>query len=303
MTGFDYADQRFYASTYGRFNTPDRKKGNGANPGSLNRYAYVAGDPINKNDPRGLCAVMIAGSAMAPGSNAGWTAEATLLQADTAYPNQGQTYLQSYASAAQQASGANASTATALAAIQYALSSNSGLVDIIAYSAGAAAFTAAYGELSAAQQARIGLVVYISPGTATQLANVQGTTSVIQGSGLYDNLATGLGTQIPQGVPIYDTSCSHKSLGCFFGSGFSQLAAIQSNGSCNSRQTFTLSQAVAAQQAAAAAVQQQQAASWWQNASNYMPGLASAFLDWVDSIPVGGDSEEVDEEIYFDLVF
>jgi RHS repeat-associated protein len=59
-TGFDYADQRFYASTYGRFNTPDpyMAAAKGANdpktPGSWNRYAYVQGDPINANDPRGL---------------------------------------------------------------------------------------------------------------------------------------------------------------------------------------------------------------------------------------------------------
>ena len=59
-TGFDYADQRYYASTYGRFNTPDpyMASAKGANdpttPGSWNRYAYVQGDPVNANDPRGL---------------------------------------------------------------------------------------------------------------------------------------------------------------------------------------------------------------------------------------------------------
>ena len=59
-TGLGYADQRFYASTYGRFNTPDpyQASGRGTNnpgdPGSWNRYAYVEGDPINNYDPRGL---------------------------------------------------------------------------------------------------------------------------------------------------------------------------------------------------------------------------------------------------------
>jgi RHS repeat-associated protein len=33
FTGLDYADQRFYASTYGRFNTPDRLGGKLADPG------------------------------------------------------------------------------------------------------------------------------------------------------------------------------------------------------------------------------------------------------------------------------
>ena len=55
-TGFDYADQRFYASTYGRFNTPDPYKASGgpSDPGSWNRYSYVEGDPVNAKDPRGL---------------------------------------------------------------------------------------------------------------------------------------------------------------------------------------------------------------------------------------------------------
>jgi RHS repeat-associated protein len=55
-TGLDYADQRFYASTYGRFSTPDpyRKSARRHNPGSWNRYTYVNGDPVNRQDPSGL---------------------------------------------------------------------------------------------------------------------------------------------------------------------------------------------------------------------------------------------------------
>ena len=55
-TGLDYADQRFYASTYGRFNTPDPSGGsvNPGNPQSWNRYSYTLGDPINGTDPSGL---------------------------------------------------------------------------------------------------------------------------------------------------------------------------------------------------------------------------------------------------------
>jgi len=61
-TGLDYADQRFYASTYGRFSTPDpyaaggASSGNSSNPSdpvSWNRYAYTGGDPINRSDPGG----------------------------------------------------------------------------------------------------------------------------------------------------------------------------------------------------------------------------------------------------------
>jgi RHS repeat-associated protein len=45
-TGLDYADQRFYASTYGRFNTPDRYKASGGpkSPASWNKYSYTRGD-------------------------------------------------------------------------------------------------------------------------------------------------------------------------------------------------------------------------------------------------------------------
>jgi RHS repeat-associated protein len=59
-TGLDYADQRYYANTFGRFMTGDpyRPSMDATNPGSLNRYAYVWNDPINSNDPEGLCVIM-----------------------------------------------------------------------------------------------------------------------------------------------------------------------------------------------------------------------------------------------------
>jgi len=55
FTGLDYADQRYYASSYGKFNTADQYMASAgpSDPGSWNRYAYVGGDPVNFNDPRG----------------------------------------------------------------------------------------------------------------------------------------------------------------------------------------------------------------------------------------------------------
>jgi RHS repeat-associated protein len=59
-TGLDYADQRYYSSTPGRFLTPDPYRAttgsvnNPANPQSWNKYLYVLGDPINYYDPKGL---------------------------------------------------------------------------------------------------------------------------------------------------------------------------------------------------------------------------------------------------------
>jgi RHS repeat-associated protein len=57
FTGLDYADQRFYASTYGSFTSPDRfVNGDGPeHPDGWNRYAYVNGDPINYLDAHGTC--------------------------------------------------------------------------------------------------------------------------------------------------------------------------------------------------------------------------------------------------------
>jgi RHS repeat-associated protein len=55
-TGLDYADQRYYASSYGRFNTPDPSAASAgpSDPGSWNRYSYTGGDPVNRLDAHGL---------------------------------------------------------------------------------------------------------------------------------------------------------------------------------------------------------------------------------------------------------
>ncbi|MCW5980889.1 MAG: RHS repeat-associated core domain-containing protein [Bryobacteraceae bacterium] len=56
MTGLDYAQQRYYSSVVGRFLTADPyvAPGAAAEPQGWNRYGYVAGDPVNFNDPPGL---------------------------------------------------------------------------------------------------------------------------------------------------------------------------------------------------------------------------------------------------------
>jgi len=55
-TGLDYADQRYYASTFGRFMSADAYQASGvpSDPASWNRYAYVQDDPVNYQDPQGL---------------------------------------------------------------------------------------------------------------------------------------------------------------------------------------------------------------------------------------------------------
>ena len=53
MESKDAVDQRFYASTYGRFNTPDLSGAQPGSPASWNRYSYTEGDPVNNVDPSG----------------------------------------------------------------------------------------------------------------------------------------------------------------------------------------------------------------------------------------------------------
>ena len=61
--GLDYADQRWYSSTSGRFTSADPYMASGgpADPGSWNRYAYVGGDPVNYDDPQGLAKCYVVG--------------------------------------------------------------------------------------------------------------------------------------------------------------------------------------------------------------------------------------------------
>jgi len=74
----NYADQRYYNATDGRFNTPDRYMAlaGGTNdpstPLSWNRYAYVAGDPANWREPTGqIMCVSLCGSDGGDGGGSG----------------------------------------------------------------------------------------------------------------------------------------------------------------------------------------------------------------------------------------
>jgi len=54
-SGNDYAQARYSVSRLGRFSSVDPLAGHTANPQSLNRYAYVLGNPVNFVDPLGTC--------------------------------------------------------------------------------------------------------------------------------------------------------------------------------------------------------------------------------------------------------
>ena len=63
-SGNDYFGARYYASTTGRFLSPDPSSLNYAhftNPQSLNLYGYVYGNPISSVDPTGLAGCQIEG--------------------------------------------------------------------------------------------------------------------------------------------------------------------------------------------------------------------------------------------------
>ena len=60
-TGLDFAQARYYASTNGRFNSPDplASSATTADPQSWNRYAYVGNNPMTATDPSGMIATRI----------------------------------------------------------------------------------------------------------------------------------------------------------------------------------------------------------------------------------------------------
>jgi RHS repeat-associated protein len=53
-TGLDYSQARYDSTSLGRFMSADLLGGGLATPRSLNRYAYVGGDPVNWTDTSGL---------------------------------------------------------------------------------------------------------------------------------------------------------------------------------------------------------------------------------------------------------
>jgi len=82
VSGLDYAVNRYHASGSGRFASPDPYQASGGpgDPGSWNRYAYVAGDPINQNDPNGEFKCSITNQYLLPSGN-----DVVSIHCDSAY--------------------------------------------------------------------------------------------------------------------------------------------------------------------------------------------------------------------------
>ncbi len=273
---------RYYSAGYGRFLTVDPFGGSARvrNPGSMNRYTYALGDPVNGYDPGGLCTDVIAGITMGP-QRGPFQSLASSLGADSAYPYQGEDKGTSVLAVENQASD---STTAALNSILYALNTNSGLIDIVAYSGGAQAFTSAYNQLTEAQQQRIGEILYISPGANGPLASNPGLTDVVEGSGVIDGLAMA-GTLVPFGATDLVTNCDHTDLACLLRFSATELKIMMKNGTCGNQRVFTRTQPNGMSAGGGGGFGGGMA---FGTGPGWEAGAANAFALWMLSIQTGG---------------
>jgi RHS repeat-associated protein len=90
ISGLDYANNRYYSSSYGRFMTPDprngghrlrksafarREKKRLTNPTNWNLYAYVSDDPVNNFDPNGTTCIPVNGVWANDGGGCGYVGD------------------------------------------------------------------------------------------------------------------------------------------------------------------------------------------------------------------------------------
>ena len=175
-------DQRYYSSVLGRFSRPDPgSAGSIRNPGSLNRYSYVVDDPVNSNDPKGLCTALLGGITQTPytAGTSGEQAFAQQVGAVSSYGYAGGTVASGLANVylAQGVGFPTGAVASALNAILLA-AQNPGPIDIVTFSGGAQAFTSAWSYLNAATQSRIQSITYVDPAATGSLAAGNSSTSV-----------------------------------------------------------------------------------------------------------------------------
>ncbi len=85
-TGLDYAMNRYYSNSLGRFMSPDPYKVSAGpgDPQSWNRYSYTRSDPVNRVDPRGMsdCAADFCVTGAAYGGDGGDDGGPTGLERD-----------------------------------------------------------------------------------------------------------------------------------------------------------------------------------------------------------------------------
>ncbi len=217
-SGLDYAWNRYYDNATGRFLTPDPYEGSADpyNPQSWNRYGYGLGDPVGHFDLLGLCDVFIGGLTQGFGSDPGMDSFAEGRGMIEAFPYFGTGVPPGGATVAGEAIAGNLATQTAYDAIMAAAAEDPGLINIVTYSGGAAAFAAALPLIPASVASRIDDITYLSPGAVGSLPSSPsgGLVSVVLGQGPTDLAATLLGgTTYPAGTKVYPTGCLHSGAG------------------------------------------------------------------------------------------
>ena len=196
LVGLDYADQRYYASGYGRFNNPDpvgTLSADVKDPSTWNEYSYVSGDPINGYDPSGLCDVVIGGITQSS-TNSDVEAYAASISAISVYPyssaSNNSSLIQKLSNVlagilevAAQAYSPTSSTYAAVVGL--ALASKDGApINVTTFSGGAAAFSAAVqflntqGDAGQAITSAINSVTYVAPGAFGSLYSISKVTLI-----------------------------------------------------------------------------------------------------------------------------
>jgi RHS repeat-associated protein len=220
-TGLDYADQRYEQPGMGRFLTADPgNAGYLSNPQSLNRYSYVLDDPINNQDPEGLCTVMVGGITQIP-YTPDVTAQqdvATAIGAISAFPYAGGGKFSGVVNVLAQGAGMpTGATLTALEALALA-AQNPGPIDIIAFSGGAQAFTTAWNYLRPDVQDRIQSITYVDPGGVGPFqGGVSGTNvNVLEDNAGFVNPVLQFFGRNPSDANYIDTKACGHNANCVF---------------------------------------------------------------------------------------
>jgi RHS repeat-associated protein len=192
----DYALNRFYASNYGRFQSPDSMPGTAADPQSLNRFAYVTNDPGNQVDPDGRCGLIVAGINMDPDTQSGQDLIATAAQlgVNVAFPFDANGKLAGIGDVFNEGVGLDTPADDVTSnAIQASNQHDGNGVQILGYSGGAATTSAVLNSNQALADT-VTLVDYFSPGVINgslfQTKNGSGTqqTFMARGDGFFDGL-------------------------------------------------------------------------------------------------------------------
>ncbi len=233
FTGLHYAEQRYYASGYGRFNKPDPAYGSTDpnDPGSWNRYSYASDDPVNANDPQGLCDVVVGGITQNSSNAADVQSYASGTNAISVYPysnssnNSGllNTISNIFGGALEvaiQRLDPQSSTYAAVTGLVLAAGQGSS-INVTTFGGGAAALTAAVGFLnnlgSTGQSivSKINSITYVAPGGApgAPLYN-NGNTTVIDGGGVLNTLAGFYTTVGYTGTTPHGPTFLHDTMNC-----------------------------------------------------------------------------------------